>query len=247
MSNLEFNKVAAAVLIAGITAMVTGYVAEGLYHGASHGDEKETRGYSIDVPEEAVVADGAQKPAGPVDIAPFLAKADAAAGQALMRKCTACHTFEKDGANGVGPNQWGLINRGIASHAGYSYSDALKALGDKSWTFQELSEFLKKPKTYAPGNKMAYIGMKDPQERANLMAHMNDTYMASPVPYPEVKEEKTSDAEAGSENSDPKAAKKAGDKPADKNDGEKKENTEKGCAVTIKKPEATKDSKTHAQ
>lgn len=188
---MEFNKIAAAVLLAGIIAMVSGIVSEKLYYGSKpHGKGEEVhRGYSIDIPEGGSESGIAVADAAPVDIAPYLADADLVAGEKLLRKCTACHTFEKGGAEGVGPSQWALINRGIASHAGYAFSDALKALSAKNWTFQELSEFLEKPKKYAPGNKMAFIGLKKPEDRANLLAYINQNFMPSPAPLPEVKPE----------------------------------------------------------
>lgn len=184
-SGMEINKVAAAVLLAGIIAMTAGFMSEGLYAGgAGHGDKEAKRGYSIEVAEDAGSADGAPAAdTGPVDIIPLLAGADLAAGEKLIKKCTACHTFEKGGKEGVGPNQWGLLGRGIASHSGYSFSDALNAMKGKKWGFQELSDFLAKPKDFAPGNKMSFAGIKNPQDRANLIAYLN-TLSDSPLPLP---------------------------------------------------------------
>jgi cytochrome c len=176
-SGLELNKIAAAVLLAGIIAMISGLVAEALYKGsiteAEHKEEK--RGYSIagaenpsDVPAEAAIEEK------PVDIASFMAKADAKAGQEISKKCTSCHTFDQGGKNGVGPNQWGLVGSSFAHKEDYSYSEALKALhGKKSWGPQELSDFLVNPKKYIPGNKMSFAGIKSPQDRANLIAYLN--------------------------------------------------------------------------
>ncbi len=182
MNGLEFNKIAAAVLLSGIIAMVSGLVAEGLYSGG-HDEEAAKRGYTIEG------AESAEAPAGtpaatekPVDIAPLLAKEDVTKRQDIIKQCTACHTYEKGGRNGVGPNQYGLLGAAFAHMEGYAYSDALKAQhGKKTWTFQELSEFLANPKKHSPGTKMAYAGMKKPEDRANLIAYLN-TLSDKPLP-----------------------------------------------------------------
>lgn len=181
MSGLEWNKIAAAVLLAGIIGMVTGYVADALYHPV---EEPATRGYKIAGAEEMM--DGAapqvQKEEKPVDILAFMAEADAAAGEALKRKCAACHGFEKGSPHKVGPALWNIMGTDIASADGYAYSDALKNLQGK-WGFQEMSEFLRKPKDYAPGTKMAFIGFKKPEDRANMIAYLR-SLSDNPIPVP---------------------------------------------------------------
>lgn len=174
-NGFEMNKIVAAVLLAGFIALASGLAAEALYTGSvgeSHQAEAK-RGYVIAGADSA--GDASSAPAvdeKPVDIASFMAKADVSAGQALVKKCTACHTFDKGGKDGVGPNQWGLVGSHFAHKEGYNYSSALMAMKDKKWGFQELSDFLASPKKYAPGNKMSFAGIKDPQERANLIAYL---------------------------------------------------------------------------
>lgn len=171
-SGLEINKIVAAVLLAGIIAMVSGFMSEGLYSG---GHEEAKRGYTIEGAETADA--GSATPAAeekPVDIAEFMKTADLKAGEQQIKKCTACHTFDKGGKNGVGPNNWALVGADFAHTPGYNYSDALKALhGKKKWGPQELSDFLANPKKYIPGNKMAFAGIKNPQDRANLIAYLS--------------------------------------------------------------------------
>ena len=173
-NGLEFNKIAAAVLLAGIIAMVSGLVSEGLYSGGEgeHGAEPK-RGYSIAVAENPAAAGAPAVEEKPVDIAEFMAKADVKAGEGLIKKCTSCHSFEKGGKNGVGPNQWGLVGSHIGHKDDYTYSAALMAMKDKKWTPQELSDFLANPKKAIPGNKMSFAGISNPQDRANLISYLS--------------------------------------------------------------------------
>ena len=185
--DMEANKICGAIFLAGVIAMFAGLIASGLYNAG--GSEEEKRGYTIAGAEafEAGAAGGGEAKAdtGPVDIALYLATADVAAGEKLLKRCTACHTFDKGGKNGVGPNNYGIVGKPIATVAGFTYSDALNAKKPGKWTFQDLSEFLESPKKYAPGNKMAFAGLRKPQDRANLLAYLNT--LGSNLPYPKPK------------------------------------------------------------
>lgn len=174
-NGLEFNKIAGAVLLAGIVAMVAGIASEGLYKGGEEGHGKEEkRGYTVAGAEAAPSGtEAAKTDEKPVDISTFMAKADIKSGEALVKKCTSCHTFDKGGKNGVGPNQWGLVGSNFAHRDDYTYSAALSALKDKKWTAQELSDFLANPKKAIPNNKMSFAGISNPQERANLIAYLS--------------------------------------------------------------------------
>lgn len=185
---IELNKIVGAILLAGVIAMGAGLIAEALYTGTIAEEKpKEKRGYTIAVAENASSAAAAPQEDKPVDIAPFLAKADVKAGEAESKQCAACHTFNKGGANGVGPNQWGLVGNSWAHDDSYSYSQAIGSQkGKKKWDFQTLSDFLTNPMHYVPGTKMPFAGISNPQQRANLIAWLNQQ-SDHPLPLPKGK------------------------------------------------------------
>jgi cytochrome c len=172
MSAFEFNKIAAAILVALIVWMVTGLVAQELV--PSKKLEKDAYAIAGAAPsaatQEAAAPAAAEKPA-PIP-ADMLAKADAAAGEAIAKKCGACHTFDKGGPNRVGPNLYGVIGRPRASEAGFTYSDAMKKLGG-TWEPQEIAAFIFNPKAYLPGTKMGFAGLPKPEDRTNVLAFLN--------------------------------------------------------------------------
>ena len=112
----------------------------------------------------------------------LLASADVAKGEAAHKKCLACHDFTKGGPNKTGPNQWDVVERPIASHEGFAYSDALKAHANEKWTYENIFTFLNNPKAFAPGTKMT-LSVKSPTERANILAYLR-TLSDSPKPFP---------------------------------------------------------------
>ena len=209
LEGIEINKIAAAVLLAGLIAMVAGKVAQVVYHGGGHGEE-EKRGYTIAGADEGVTAVAAVE-AGPVDIATFLATADAARGEKVTKACLPCHSFDKGGPNKVGPNLYGIVGNKQAHAEGFAYSKALAEKGGQ-WDFQSLSEFLTKPAKYLPGTKMAYAGIKDDQQRADLIAWLNQNsdsalpLPAAPAPEAAASEEKAEDVSSPADAADKKEA-----------------------------------------
>ncbi|MFV0474946.1 MAG: c-type cytochrome [Pikeienuella sp.] len=118
-----------------------------------------------------------------VDIGTYFAEADIAKGEKVFKKCAACHKAE-DGANGTGPFLYGVVDRAVDTAAGYSaYSGALAAVGDK-WSPEALFHFLENPRKVAPGTKMGFAGIKSPQDRADLIAYLNETD-GTPDPLPQ--------------------------------------------------------------
>lgn len=177
MDGFELNKIAGAILLAGVIAMLTGFVSRILIP-EPHMEE------SIIVASGAEAeADSATAEAEPQSILPILASASVEEGQKVARKCAACHTFEQGGPNRVGPNLWNVVGAEKAHLDNYSYSTAM-AEAEGEWTYEELDAFLANPRTALPGTKMAFAGLNRVEERADMIAYMR-SLSDDPVPLPE--------------------------------------------------------------
>jgi len=163
--NMETNKIFAAFLVAGIIAMLGGFVTQKIFH--QH--PLEEYAFPIEVAEADTATGGAAAPAGPEPIEELLATADIAEGEKLSKVCAACHTFDKGGAAKVGPNLFHIVGGPHAHMDGFAYSDAMKAKKGETWTREALNEFLWNPKKAVPGTKMVYAGMKKPEQRAAMI------------------------------------------------------------------------------
>lgn len=178
MSSMELNKIFGAVLLAGVIAMLAGFVAEVLVAP----EHLEENAYVVDTGAVAASSQQAEA-AGPALIGPLLASADPAAGERAARACTSCHSFEEGAANKVGPNLYGIVGAHTAHIQGYAYTDAITSL-DRTWDDEALNHFLYAPREYAPGTKMTYAGMKNDQDRANLIAWLRTISPNAPPPPP---------------------------------------------------------------
>jgi cytochrome c len=167
---MEFNKIFAAILCAGILGMVSGIAAEMLVEP----EHLAQAAYPIEGVE--VVAGGtaaAGGTTGPEPIEPLLAAANLANGEKVAGQCKSCHTFEKGGPNRVGPNLWGVVGNHHAHAEGFAYSAGMAGLKDKTWDFAALNDFIFKPAAAVPGTKMGFAGIKKTQDRADLLAWLN--------------------------------------------------------------------------
>lgn len=181
MDSFEWNKIAGAVLFALLLS-----VGLSIFSGVIFETEApEEPGYVIAVATEGGAEGGAPTESKP--IAELLAAADPTAGESSAKKCAACHTFASGEPNKVGPNLFDVVNRQIASHEGYEYSDAMRAFAEKAgtWTYENLNTFLHDPKGTVPSTKMAFAGLKADPERANVIAYLR-TLSDSPAPLPTV-------------------------------------------------------------
>ena len=116
------------------------------------------------------------------EIAGLLQNASPEAGQAAFKRCSTCHTPEKGGRNMTGPNLWGIVGRPKGSQEGFNYSAAMKEKGGE-WTYEDLANFIHNPRAFIPGNKMAFAGIRDNAEIADLLAYLR-TLSDNPPPLP---------------------------------------------------------------
>jgi cytochrome c len=181
LDSFEFNKIAGWLLAAALSIL-----------GISIGTHMAFRPIKPDKPSyvvEGVIAEADASAAAPVvadkPIAFFLASADVAKGEAVFKKCGACHNAEKGGSNGIGPNLYGIVGNVHDHMPGFAYSDALMAMKGKPWNFDELNAWLTSPKAYAAGTKMAFAGISKPEDRAAVIAYLNSK-SDKPLPMPAV-------------------------------------------------------------
>ncbi|RYF94262.1 MAG: cytochrome c family protein [Caulobacteraceae bacterium] len=180
MSDLTFNKIAAGVLVAGLAIFglreLSGIVFEG--------HEIEKPGYAVAVVEDT--GGGAAVEVAP-DWGTVIPATDPALGAAVSAKCASCHTFTAGGANGTGPNLYGTMGKVPGTHPGFAYSDAMKTFGaGKTWTWDELDQFLKAPQKHVPGTKMTFVGLKKQEDRIAMLSYLHSlgSTLAVPAPKP---------------------------------------------------------------
>lgn len=177
MSGLELNKVIAAVLVAGLIAMVTANVSDILYKPKMNFKP----GYVVEITADVPPA-GGNAVEVKIDIIALLAQAKADNGKNLMKKCEMCHDDAKGGPNKVGPNLWGVVGNKKGHRTDYQYSKALLAKGG-DWTYEDLYHMINKPSGFIPGTKMTFMGFKKPEDVADVIAYLR-TLSDSPVPLP---------------------------------------------------------------
>lgn len=106
--------------------------------------------------------------------APAALAGDAEAGKTVFAKCAVCHTVGPDAKNKIGPHLNGVIGRVPGTLPDFNFSTAMKDYGSANgaWTEAMLQAYLENPKQVVPGGKMAFIGLKKPEERDNVIAYL---------------------------------------------------------------------------
>jgi cytochrome c len=122
-------------------------------------------------------APGGKEPAAagkPADLKAMLAAADTKRGKILFLQCRACHSLVQENEPGkIGPTLFGAIGRQAGTVPGFIYSEALAKSG-LIWTPENIDLWIERPSDFLPGNKMVFIGIPDPQDRANVIAYLRE-------------------------------------------------------------------------
>lgn len=196
MGELGLNKIFGALLATALGMMglmqLPGLVFGGAsagHHGEEHAEEQTLSQkmcaqfhYCIEIAEAASA--GAAEVV--FDLGAALANADLARGERTFAgQCSTCHTITKGGANGTGPNLYGVVGNHHAHLPGFAYSGAMAATAGEPWTYENLDKWLKSPGSYVKGTSMSFAGIKKDADRANVIAYLAaNTEGAPPFPAP---------------------------------------------------------------
>lgn len=178
--DLKWNKILGA-------GLATAFVIVGLQQVTAavfHTEKPEKMGYFVDAPDEAA---GGEAAALPIDWGTVLPVADVAAGEAAFARCQACHNIAAGGANGIGPNLYGVLGGPVMHMANFAYSDAMSAHKAEAptWGYDQIDAFLTAPGRYVPGTKMSFAGIRDEQTRINLIAYLRTQGSSLAIPAPD--------------------------------------------------------------
>lgn len=168
MNSFEFNKIAGAVLASALVLFAISELSKIVMAPTVPAENA----YAIDTGETAT-ADSSAAPAaeeGPA-LGVLLASADAANGEKVFKKCSACHTTTEGGADKIGPNLYGILENNKGASASFGYSAALKEMGG-TWSYADLDAFLTKPKAFVKGTKMSFSGIKKAADRADVILYL---------------------------------------------------------------------------
>src|SRR5690606_26705656 len=157
--DLKWNEIMGACLGTAFAILVVQQVSGMVYHTK----QPEKMGYFVDAPDES--AAGAAEAALPIDWGTVLPTADLAAGEAAFARCQACHTVNSGGADGIGPNLFGLVGGPVMHRAGFAYSDAMAKHKAAAPTrnYGGRDDFIDAPGREGPGPKTACAGIRRAQ------------------------------------------------------------------------------------
>jgi len=180
MKHYRLNQIAMAVL--GALLLIFG--TKTLINIAFEEHEPEKPGFEV-ATKQGEKAGGKPAPAAGSDLPALLAKADVAKGETTAAICKACHAFEAGAPSPIGPNLHNVVGRKIASVEGFNYSPALKAKAGEVWSYENLNHWITNPQAFASGTTMAFPGLPDARQRADVIMFLRSK-TENPPPLPEV-------------------------------------------------------------
>ena len=172
MNEYKVNKVLGVILGTALFLQVL-HIVDGAFH------PKEANASSEGAAKAEQSAGGSQA------LNTLLAGASAEHGAQVAKQCQICHNLQEGQGNKIGPDLYGVVDRPVASVAGFNYTPALKAKGGK-WTFAALDKWISDPRADVPGTAMTFAGISNEKQRADLIAYL-DTLSKSPAPLPKAK------------------------------------------------------------
>ena len=183
MDSFEWNKIFMGLGFSALAVLGINELTKAVYHV----EKPAESGYVVAGVEEGGAATGGPAASGPVALPDFgtvLASADVAAGEKQAAKCAACHTWTKGGADGIGPNLYGILGSKHAHRgAAFAYSKAMQEKSGETWDYAALYQFIEAPAKVIKGTKMGFAGLKKSEDRINLIAYIR-TWGDEPYPLP---------------------------------------------------------------
>lgn len=181
MDSFELNKIAGAVLGASVFAMGVGIMSDIIFHA----ERPAQPGMVVAIPDAPAGGAAAAPAVAAAPIAERLKTATVDDGKKVFSKCQSCHSVEKGGKNGTGPNLWGVVAGPLGHADGFAYSAAIKdaAAAGQKWDFAHLDKFLENPQAAHKGTKMSFKGLPRPEERAAVIMYLRSLADA-PAPLP---------------------------------------------------------------
>ncbi len=180
MDSFELNKIAGGILLALLVVLGTSMLSEIIFDV----EKPEKPGYEVEVSEDTTKKSNDAKKDVLTPILPILQNANIEAGGKIFKaKCSSCHTNTAGGANLVGPNLYNIVGKKVAYSENYKYSKILKKYNSEgvNWDYENLNAFLRKPKAYAKGTKMGFVGIKKDSQRADVIIYLR-SLSENPVP-----------------------------------------------------------------
>ncbi len=197
MDSFEWNKIFMGLGFAVLGVLGINELTKALVHA----ERPEKTAIAIEGVEQVADAGGAEE-AAPVmpDWGVVLASADVARGEQIAGQCATCHQWTADRAGGgkQGPNLYAIVGAKHAHIADFNYSEAMKSLSDKPWTYDELYQFIERPSGYIRGTKMQFAGIRKSEDRVALIAYMRtwaEPGQEFPIPAPRAAEPAAAPAE----------------------------------------------------